>query len=278
MAEIIICSDFFESFSKLPASIQNKVRYFFDKFSENHLMNGFNYEMLNKKVGDKQLYSARINQEYRTIIYEDKKENKFYILWVDKHDDAYNWANSRTKLNLKDSNILVISKDEYLQKGLHTNKDSNLFSRISNRDLLKLGVTEAELERIRSIPDMKTLESYQNTFSSEVYSNLEWIANGLHVRDVLEYQKYQKEEILDYIYEKVLSKALSCKELDQDIKDSVQNTYERLKRKESVKEIMDFFEDALLANRGRTIHDTFQKLGLQGFEEIADDVRKLYKG
>ena len=40
---------------------------------------------------------------------------------------------------------------------------------------------------------------------------------------------------------------------------------------------MDFFEDALLANRGRTIHDTFQKLGLQGFEEIADDVRKLYK-
>ena len=46
----------------------------------------------------------------------------------------------------------------------------------------------------------------------------------------------------------------------------------------SVKEIMDFFEDALLANRGRTIHDTFQKLGLQGFEEIADDVRKLYKG
>lgn len=275
MSEIVICSDFFDSFSKLPVNIQSKVSSFFDKFSENYLINGFNYEKLNKTVEGKPLYSARIDKDYRAIIYEDKKDSVFYILYVDKHNDAYHWANSRKKINLDSLNISVVNNDEYLQKGLHTKKDTNLFSRISNKDLMKCGIRESELKLIRSIPDMRTFENYKNSFDSDVYSRLELLAVGFHVRDVLEDNKYQKEQLLDFINEKVLSKAIACEGLDEKTKRSIQNTYDRLKIKKSVKEIIDFFEDALLSIEGQSIHDKLRDLDLLGFEEIAPDVRKF---
>jgi hypothetical protein len=45
--------------------------------------------------------------------------------------------------------------------------------------------------------------------------------------------------------------------------------------KKSVKEIGDFFEDALISKRGKEIYDTFQKLGLKAFEDIAGEIQCL---
>lgn len=52
MSEIIICTDFFDSFGKLPSKIQAKVRDFFEKFLENNMRNGLNDEKINK-ISDK---------------------------------------------------------------------------------------------------------------------------------------------------------------------------------------------------------------------------------
>lgn len=274
MSELVICSDFFDSFGKLPGSAQNKVRNFFEKFASNNLANGFNYEKINSPAS-KQLYSARIDETYRVILHEDTKEHKFYILWVDHHDEAYAWANSRKSLDLTSANIVVMNKSDYVKKGLHTNKSSNLFSSISTKDLMKLGLTVVEIERVRSIPDMKTFEQYKDLFAKDVYENLEWIANDCHVRDIIEINKNTKEAILDYIKEQVLIPALNCTELSEDIRASVQDTYERLELKNSTKEVLDFFDDALIARRGNIIHEEFKKLGLKGFEEIETNVKKL---
>lgn len=274
MSEIVICSDFFDSFGKLPSNAQNKVRAFFEKFAANNFSNGLNYEKINT-INDKQLYSARIDETYRVILHEAKKEQKYYILWVDHHDEAYNWASTKKSLDLSSANIVVMNKSDYLKRGLHTKKSTNLFSSIATKDLIKLGLTISEIERVRSIPDMKTFEQYKDLFARDVYENLEWIANDCHVRDILEVNKNTKEAVLEYIKEKVLLPALNCNELDDDIKESVRDTYNRLELKDTTKEILDFFEDALLSRRGGKIHEHFQTLGLKGFEEIAEDVRRL---
>lgn len=273
---VIICSDFFDSFCKLPSKVQNKVRCFFENLLENNFSNGLNYEKLKFKTGDKQLYSARIDEEYRVIIHEDKTEKKFYVLWVDHHDEAYDWAAHKRKINLSSSDIQVLNADDYLKKGLHTQKNSNLFSRISNKRLEQLGVKKSEIELIRSIPDMKALESYKDVLEPDVYSNLEWIANDFHVHDIITFNNYKRDELFDLINEKVLMPAINCDSLNDDIKESVKNTFERLKKKETVKGIFDFFEDALVARRGKQVYEELKKHKLMAFEDILSEVRKIY--
>ena len=79
----------------------------------------------------------------------------------------------------------------------------------------------------------------------------------------------EKQKLLKIITEEVLDPALACKELPDSIKASVQNTADRLGKKTSAREIVDFFTDALLANKGKEIYQAFHSCGLKGFEDIA---------
>lgn len=275
-SSIIICSDFFDSFCKFPSKAQNKVRCFFESLLKNNFSNGLNYEKLNFKAGDKQLYSARIDEEYRVIIHEDKTEKKFYILWVDHHDEAYQWASKKNGLDLSSAGIQIVNKDVYLKKGLYTQKNSNLFSHISNKELQQLGVKQSEIELVRSIPDMKVLESYKNVFEPDVYSNLECSAIDFHVHEIITFNNCKRKELFDLINEKVLIPAMNCNNLNEDIKESVKNTFEILKKKETVKEIFDFFNGALDSRRGKQVYEELKKHKLTAFEDILSDVRKLY--
>ena len=177
---------------------------------------------------------------------------------------------------MNSSSVTLKSREKYVQKGLHDTRSTNLFSNISKKDLISLGVQPSDIQLIYSIPDMKTFETYKVYFPNDVYANLEWIATEMHVKEIISYNRINRKQLLNFIKENVLFPALACKELSQDIKDSVQDTFERLELKNSTKEILDFFEDALIARRG-IIHEEFLKHNLKGFEEIADEVRKLGK-
>lgn len=79
------------------------------------------------------------------------------------------------------------------------------------------------------------------------------------------------------IADKVLIPALNCEVLDNETKESVQRTYDRLKQKTRAKEIIDFFDNALEGKHGKDVHDGLMKAGLKyGFEEINDLVHSVY--
>jgi hypothetical protein len=69
--------------------------------------------------------------------------------------------------------------------------------------------------------------------------------------------------------------ALEHEDLDPDIKKSVKNTLQRLEKKETVKEIMNFFDDARDSKRGEEIVAEFRKHGLKAFEDIVEEVKKI---
>ena len=48
-----------------------------------------NYEKINDAY-DKNMRSVRIDDTYRAIVMRD--DNVFLLLWVDHHDEAYDWA------------------------------------------------------------------------------------------------------------------------------------------------------------------------------------------
>lgn len=90
-ATVAISQDFFNSFAALPKSKQNKVMEFLSKFRSNPEANGFNYEKI-QNASDPNMRSVRIDDTYRAILIREEGTNVYLLLWVDHHDEAYDWA------------------------------------------------------------------------------------------------------------------------------------------------------------------------------------------
>ena len=89
--KVAISSDFLTAFARLPRQVQGKVTEFVNKFRNNPMSPGINYEKLNAGM-DKKIYSVRIDDAYRGIVVRQPETGVFLLLWVDHHDEAYNWA------------------------------------------------------------------------------------------------------------------------------------------------------------------------------------------
>lgn len=89
--KVAISQDFMLAFSKVPKNAQKKVMEFVTKFRQDPQSPGINYETIND-AKDGNYRSVRIDKNYRGIILKPDTGNVFLLLWVDKHDDAYDWA------------------------------------------------------------------------------------------------------------------------------------------------------------------------------------------
>ena len=81
---------FLDAFAALPKAQQRKTMAFLPKFRANPRSPGINYERINGANPDYR--SVRIDQTYRCIVLAPKRGNTYVLLWVDHHDDAYDWA------------------------------------------------------------------------------------------------------------------------------------------------------------------------------------------
>jgi hypothetical protein len=93
--KIALGSDFLTAFSRLPEKQQKKVRRFLEDFSARPADATHNYEKI-KSAADPNLRSVRLDGDYRGIVLKPESGNVYVLLWVDKHDDAYTWAERRT--------------------------------------------------------------------------------------------------------------------------------------------------------------------------------------
>ena len=105
--KVAIGDKFFDSFAALPRQIQVKVTEFINKFRNNPRSSSINLEKVQNAQDDK-IYSARINDTYRTIIAVEENTGVYLILWIDHHDEAYNWAKrKKCKINKELGSIEV---------------------------------------------------------------------------------------------------------------------------------------------------------------------------
>src|ERR1039457_259532 len=88
---IALSSDFLLAFSNIQKGHQKQVREFIERFRERPDGPGLNYEVIQSAKG-KDLYSVRINQAYRAVVFHPSNSQVYVLSWVDNHDDAYRWA------------------------------------------------------------------------------------------------------------------------------------------------------------------------------------------
>ncbi len=189
--KVAISSDFLKSFSLLPQSQQKKVREFVEKFRANPASAAINYEKIHE-ASDPNLRSVRIDQAYRGIVLKPDAGNAYLLLWVDHHDEAYRWAQSRVfGINPETGSLQVVDvtvASPPAQKAA-TREDRGLFDDFKDKELLKAGIPEVLLPLVRSLKSETELDDIGKSIPQEAFEVLFMLAAGFTLAEVLNEQE-----------------------------------------------------------------------------------------
>lgn len=183
--KVAISSDFLTAFARLPRQVQGKVTEFVNKFRNNPRSPGINYEKLNSGI-DRKIFSVRIDDTYRGIVVRQQEAGVYLLLWVDHHDEAYQWAaRKRCEVNPQTGTIQVFDVQTVVGQ-TSTPKEVALFALANDDDLLKLGVPEEQLDLVRSFISKEDFYKAEPAMPHDAYEHLSWLAEGFSVEEVLE--------------------------------------------------------------------------------------------
>ncbi len=215
---ILAMSDsFFDAFAKLPAQIRRKVQSFMAKFRQQATSRGINYEKL-ADAAVPNFRSARIDDNYRAIVFHPDKNNVYLLLWVDTHDEAYRWARTHTCSlnnsigtiqlyetldtvsgeNASSGNVQAVTPDVTPAVApaseqnaevvpavpVPENVPEKLFVHFSRDDLASVGVPQDRLDMVMSLQDRNALDRLRNKLPVDAYESLVWLADGESLAEV----------------------------------------------------------------------------------------------
>lgn len=187
--KVAISTDFFSQFAKLQKTSQNRVMEFMSKFRSNPLSPGLNYEKLASKY-DQKLYSARVDDTYRVILAREEETGVFLLLWVDHHDEAYDWASKKRIAVNPDTGSLqvydVVEAPPEEQKPAAPESKPAMFAFLSDADLKKLGVPEELIFLVRAIYTEKDLTNAQQTLPQDAFQALDFARDGCDLDEIVE--------------------------------------------------------------------------------------------
>jgi hypothetical protein len=194
--------DFLDAFSQLPKQIQAKTSAFIQKFKQTPTSSGLNYESI-QHAADPNLKSLRVDQSYRAIIRKPDSGNAYLLLWVDKHDQAYAWAQRKIcKVNPESGALQIIDVEAVsaLENELSTSKQPEAkgrFDQIRDRHLVRLGVPEEMLGAVRATVTDDDVDKLLPKLPEEAADSLLMLASGYSLEDVLNLQTQPKEQTID---------------------------------------------------------------------------------
>ncbi len=193
---IYVGKDFHKATERLPLDIRKKVTAFFPKFKENPKSHAIDFEKINT-FKDKNLRTVRIDVDYRAIVGFPPTGNNYFMLWVDKHDDAHAWAKNKKLI----WNAVIHSMQLYEPIEMneptaeHSTSKSIPFHHpydLTMDDLLNLGVPLSEVEKVIRIISLDKLLEVKNNLPDEAYEKISLIFNGSDKRELLEQVKEGK--------------------------------------------------------------------------------------
>ena len=184
-ATVAISQDFFNSFAALPKGKQNRVMEFLSKFRSNPEANGFNYEKI-QNASDPNMRSVRIDDTYRAILIREDGTNVYLLLWVDHHDEAYEWAvRKRCILNHTTGSIQVYETQAAAQPVEPApSEEKPLFDDLSDEMLQKLGVPDELMAYTRTLTETD-FDAAKGRLPRDAFEALDYVRIGLDPGEVI---------------------------------------------------------------------------------------------
>ena len=213
---VAISNDFFKAFGKLPNKARSKVAAFIAKFRHNPRSPGLNYERI-EGGKDPMIRSLRVDQDVRCIVRAPDKGNTYVLLWIDKHDDAYQWARQRSCHVNRVSGALHVVDVEAAEAALceaTTNPHSveaaaetrqplpqtipnALFAACDDEQLMLVGVPEVLLPAVRAVSNEEALVRLIEWLPQACVDGLILLAEGRTIADVVSELERQRPAGVD---------------------------------------------------------------------------------
>lgn len=196
--KVAISADFLNAFAALPRQTQGKVTVFMNKFRNDPASPGIHYEKLNA-CQDKKIWSVRIDDTYRGIVVRQPETGVYLLLWVDHHDEAYAWAkNKKCEVNPRTGAIqiydmIITPQDLAPSQSAAPVQESRLFSRVSDKDLIELGLPEDMLSFARTIGTSDEFYGKKSSFPADAFENLSWLVEGFSLDEVRALAREERE-------------------------------------------------------------------------------------
>jgi superfamily I DNA/RNA helicase len=180
--KIAMSDDFLKSFANIPRQNQQAVLGFLAKFRQNPTANGINYERIND-AADPNMRSVRIGDNLRGIVLKPAAGDVYCLLWVDRHDDAYQWARRhKVAIHPDVGSIQIYAAEEpaatQTTAVLPPPTDKGLFANLRDREIRRLGVPDDRLAEVRAVTTDAELEALESTLPDEAYEALFLLAAG----------------------------------------------------------------------------------------------------
>lgn len=192
---VAISSDFLTAFAALPRQTQGKVTEFINKFRNNPKSAGINYEKIHD-AADKNICSVRIDDTYRGIVVRQEGSGVYLLLWVDHHDEAYDWARrKKCEINPLTGSVQVFDIQPIDAAENQISETKGVFSYVDDTDLLALGVPNDQLIIIRNFITVEDFHKSKGSIPEDAYEGLEWVVNGFPPKEVIDLLSAQTENI-----------------------------------------------------------------------------------
>lgn len=178
---------FWDAFLQLNKTTQKKVVDFQRKFKDNPKSAAIHLEPIST-FRDPSLRTARIDDKYRAIIKAPATGDAYYLLWVDNHDEAMDWAaNKLFQWNEHTQSIQVFSAPEVVEKAIDkalpgvTTTEAGLFDAWPDAQLLNIAVPEVLLPSVRKILSLNDLEKLEPYLPADAFENLFYLTDGANI-------------------------------------------------------------------------------------------------
>lgn len=192
---VAVSSDVFKAFFQFPNHIKDKIGKFILNFQRDPMSTGINYEPIHN-ARDKNMKSVRIDEFYRGIVLKPEKGNVYVLLWIDRHDEAYEWAKRhKVSVNAKTGSLQVFDA-VYVEETVSYNPPAPVseqyeidYSHISRDEMMQIGVPEELYDLVIQIHTENQLDLLQGKIPPEAWEALFMIAAGETVSSIL----YERE-------------------------------------------------------------------------------------
>ena len=184
--QLALSAEVFDTIGNLPKAQAKKVRSFLKQFKNHPKSAGSNFERIHG-AADPRYRSVRIDIKYRAIILQPKSGNLLIVVWIDVHDDAYEWARRRhVQINPETGSIQVFAATTVNTPQPRTTLDDPklLFHHIRDRQLKRLGIPHQLIPLVRSFKDATDLKNNREAFPTDAYDALDLLAEGFSYEEV----------------------------------------------------------------------------------------------
>jgi hypothetical protein len=189
--KLLLYDKFWDSFMRLPKGIQQKVVDFQHKLRQDSRSAAIHLEPIHTFL-DPQLRTARVDQKYRAIVAVPATGDVYYLLWVDNHDEAMDWA--RNKQFHWNEQTQAAQLFEALTGNAPVSAPSptpdvpvgRLYHSLTDEQLLAIGVPNVLLPAVRNIADLNELDQMEQYLPGDAFENLFYAAEGADINRLME--------------------------------------------------------------------------------------------